>query len=82
MLSKNVRKHHIPNQIIGDVESSVMTRKIFRNDTWLLCEFRPKSVKDALYNEDSIQVMNEEIDQIEKNNTWTPIPRPKPFLRD
>ena len=37
----------------------------------------PKWVKYALENEDWIQEMNEEIEQIEKNNTWTLVPRPK-----
>lgn len=77
MLAKYVRRHHKPKQIIVDVESSVMTRKRLRSDTCLLCEFGPKSMKDALDNEDCIQPMNEEIEQIEKNNTWTVVPRPK-----
>ena len=36
----------------------------------------PKSVKDALQNEDQSKAMKEEIDQIEKNKTWTLVPRP------
>ena len=43
----------------------------------LLAEFEPRSVKDALENESWIEVMNEEIEYIEKNNTWTLVPRPK-----
>lgn len=54
MLAKYVRRHHKPKQIIGDVESSVLTRKKLRNETCLLCEFEPKLVKDALDNEDWI----------------------------
>lgn len=34
-------------------------------------------MKDALDNEIWIEDMNEEIEQIEKNKTWTLVPRPK-----
>ena len=54
-----------------------MTRKGLRSDTYLLCEFEPKYVKDALENEYWIQEINEEIEQIEKNKTWTLVPRNK-----
>ena len=45
--------------------------------TCLLAEFEPRNVKDALENESWIEAMNEEIEQIEKNKTWTLVPRPK-----
>ena len=45
--------------------------------TCLLVEFEPINVKDALENESWIEAMNEEIEQIEKNQTWTLVPRPK-----
>ena len=54
MLAKFVRRHHKPEQIIGDVESSVMTRKRLKDDIFLLYEFEPKLVKYALDNEDWI----------------------------
>lgn len=69
MLEKYVGRHHKLEKIIGDVESSVMSRKRLKDETLLICEFEPKSVKDALDNEDWIQVMNKEIDQTEKNKT-------------
>ena len=53
-----------------------MTRSKLRENTCLICEFNPRIIKDALENEDWINVMNEEIDQIEKNNTWTLVLRP------
>ena len=37
----------------------------------------PKSVKYALEDEDCSKAMEEEIEQIEKNKTWTLVPRPK-----
>ena len=54
MLYKYVRRHHKPDQIIGDVESSVMKRRQVKDDIFLLCEFEPKKVKYSLNNEDWI----------------------------
>lgn len=54
VLEKYVRRHHKPEQIIGDVESSIMTRRRLKDNACLLCEFEPKSIKDALDNEDWI----------------------------
>ena len=45
--------------------------------TCLLADFEPRNVKDALKNEIWIEDMNEEIEKIEKNKTWTLVPRPK-----
>ena len=77
MIEKYVRRHHKNDKIIGDVESSVMTRNKLKDDTCLLYEFEPKIVKDDLENKYWIQEMNEEIEKIEKNNTQTLVPRPK-----
>ena len=63
MLAKFIRRHHKPEQIIGDVESSVMTRERLKDDTCLFCEFESKLVKYALGNEDWIQEKNKEIEQ-------------------
>lgn len=54
-----------------------MKRKRLRSDTCLLCEFEPKSMNDALDNEDGTQEMNEEIQQIENDKIWTLVPMPK-----
>ena len=54
-----------------------MTRNKLRNDTSLLSMHAPKLVKDALDNVDRSKAMKEEIEQIEKNKTWTLVPRPK-----
>ena len=43
----------------------------------MLSEFEPRSIKDVLENEGWIEVMNEEIEQIEKNKIWSLVPRPK-----
>ena len=36
----------------------------------------PKNFEEANEDEDWIKAMNEELDQIEKNNTWDLVPRP------
>ena len=51
VLAKYVRRHHKLDQIIGDIESSVMTRRWLKDNTCLLCELKHKSIKDALDNE-------------------------------
>ena len=69
-------RHHAPDQNIGDKLEGTMTRSKLKV-TCLLIDFEPRSVKDALENESWIEAMNEEIEQIEKNKTWTLVPRPK-----
>ena len=36
----------------------------------------PKNFEESSEDEDWIKAMNEELDQIEKNNTWVLVPRP------
>ena len=76
MLASYVRRHHAPDHIIGDKFDGTMTRRKLKG-TCLLAEFEPKIVKYSLENESWIEAMNEEIEQIEKNKTWTLVPRPK-----
>ena len=52
-----------------------MKRRKPRTNTSLLSVLESKIVKDALDNEDWIQFMNEEIEHIEKNKTWSLVPR-------
>ena len=37
----------------------------------------PKFFEEARKEEDWVRAMNEELDQIEKNNTWELVPRPE-----
>ena len=53
-----------------------MTRNKLRG-AHFLSEFKPKNTKNALNDISWIRAMNEEIEQIEKNKTWTLVPRPK-----
>ena len=54
-----------------------MTRNRLRNDTCLLSIKEPEIVKVALEDVDQSKAMEEEIEQIEKNKTWTLVPRPE-----
>ena len=54
-----------------------MERRRSKSGTCLVSEVQPKIVKEELDNGDWITDMNEEIDQIEKNKTWSLVPRPK-----
>ena len=53
-----------------------MTKKKLKG-TCLLSTFEPKIIKEAINDEDWVSAMNEEIEKIERNKTWTLVPRPK-----
>ena len=75
-MAKYVRRHHTLDQIIGDKLKGTMTRSKLKG-TCLLTDFELRNIKDALENDSWIEAMNEEIEKIEKNKTWTLVPRPK-----
>ena len=75
-MAKYVRRHHAPDQIIGDKLEGTMTRSKLQG-TCLLADFEPRSVKDAFENESWTEAINEKIEQIERNKTWTLVPRVK-----
>ena len=74
VLARYFKRHHAPDQIIGDKSDGTMIISKLK-DTCLLAKFEPRNVKDALKNE--IEAMNEEIDEIENYKTWSLIARPK-----
>ena len=79
--SRIVEKNHPGNQIIGDKNKGVHTRrKLIKASEQYQVDFlsmiEPKNFEEASEDEDWIRAMNEEIDQIEKNNTWEFFPRP------
>ena len=53
-----------------------MARNRLRNESCLLSKFKPKTIYDALQDGDWYKAMEEEIDHIEKNKTWTLVLRP------
>ena len=52
-----------------------MTRNKLRNESCLLNQKEPKTVRDTLEDDDWCKAMEEEIKQIEKNKTWSLVPR-------
>lgn len=73
-----VRLNHYENQIIGDKNKGVMTRRrLAVEEVCLISKVEPKDVVEACKDENWIRAMEKELDQIEKNNTWELVPRPK-----
>jgi hypothetical protein len=75
-----VKKNHPENQIIGDINKGVQTRRKLIKDSKqshvsFLSMTGPKKIYEASKHDDWIRAMNEELDQIEKNNTWELVPR-------
>ena len=77
--SKRVQKNHPENQIIGDKEAEVETRRKLRfySEQAMLSVIEPKHFVESMKSKYWIKVMNGELDQIEKNHTWELVPRPK-----
>jgi hypothetical protein len=78
---RRVQKNHPSNQIIENKGVGVETRRRIRSPKQthlaLTLTIEPtyfeKARKDEFWN----KAMNEELDQIEKNDTWELVPRPK-----
>jgi hypothetical protein len=79
--SKRVRKNHPSDQIIGNKDARVETRrKIYSLEQIylaLLSTIEPKYFEEDNKDEFWNKAMDEELDQIEKNDTWELVPRPK-----
>ena len=75
-LAKYVRTHHPVDQIIGDKEAKPMTRSRVRSETCLLNKMEPRTISEALQDDGWYNAMKEEMEHIEKNKTWTLVPRP------
>ena len=78
-----IQKNHPSNQIIGDINEGIGTRKgrqlcsSQQAHIAFLATFEPSSFEEASQNEHWVAAMNEELDQIKKNNNWELVPRPK-----
>lgn len=75
VIPRYVRLNHPENQIIGDKNIGVQTRRKIRDRSCLISIVEPKTVREALKDDDWLKIMNEELDQTEKNNTWSLVPR-------
>ena len=78
-----VQKNHPPKQIIGDNSTGMETKRRKHTPTpehvhlSLISIVEPSSFEEAKMDKDWIKEMEEELSQIEKNDTWEPVPRPK-----
>ena len=74
-------KNHPSDQIIENKDVGVETRRRIRSPEQmhlaLLSTIEPNSFEEASKDEFWKKAMDEELDQIEKNDTWDFVPRPK-----
>jgi hypothetical protein len=79
--SKQIQKNNPSDQIIGNKDAGVETRRRIHSPEQmhlaLLSTIEPNSFEEASKDEFWNKAMDEELDQIEKNDTWELVPRPK-----
>jgi hypothetical protein len=79
--SKRVQKNHSSDQIIGNKDAGVETRRRIcspeQTHLALLSTIEPNCFEEASKDEFLNKAMDEKLDQIEKNDTWELVPRPK-----
>jgi len=71
--SRYVRKNHLETQILGEKEVGVQTRRTITGTSSylaLLSSTKPQNVNETCKDECWVKVMDEELEQIEKNHTW------------
>jgi FtsZ-interacting cell division protein YlmF len=79
--SRIIQKNHPASQIIGEKDKGVQTRRKLIKTTEqyhiaLISMLEPKNFNEASTYDHWVKAMNEELDQIEKNNTWEMVQRP------
>jgi hypothetical protein len=77
--SWRIVKDHPIDQILGDPSQGVNTRSSLRNvcnNMAFVSEIEPKNIEEAETDEFWLMVMEEELNQFERNNVWTLVPRP------
>ena len=73
-------RDHTEDLIIGDPSTGVQTRRETQNECLYSCflsKNEPKKIDEALQDPDWIIVMQEELNQFERNKVWELVPRPK-----
>jgi FtsZ-interacting cell division protein YlmF len=79
--SRITQKNHLESQIIGEKDKGVQTKRRIIKDTEqshmaFISMVEPKNFNEASEDVNWLKSMNEELDQIEKNDTWELSPRP------
>jgi len=73
-----VQKDHPKSHIMGDKNVGVKTRRQLPDvEQALLSIVEPNNFTEASKSDEWVKAMNEELDQIEKNETWELVPRPE-----
>ena len=76
--SRRIQKDHLESHTMGDKNAGVKTRRqILDVEKSLLSIVEPKKFTEANKSDEWVKAMNEELDQIEKNETWELVPRPE-----
>ncbi|KAI9191129.1 hypothetical protein LWI28_004008 [Acer negundo] len=75
-----VRKLRDKDDIIGDVREGVRTRRQIANQISYTCyttRIKSKKVDESLEDEFWVLAMQEQLNQFERNEVWTLVPRPR-----
>ena len=77
--SRITQKNHPEGLIIGNKSTGVQKRRqlLYQTEITLLSHIVPSSIKEVCKDDNWVNAMNEELDQIEKNQTWEIVPRPQ-----
>jgi hypothetical protein len=79
--SRRIQKNHPPYHIIGNKHVGIETRKrmcsLEQTHLALSSAIEPTCFEEACKDEFWNKAMDEELDQIDKNDTWELVPRPK-----
>jgi hypothetical protein len=80
--SRIIQKNHPASQIIGEKDKGVQTRRkliknIEQSHTAFISMLEPKNFNEASIDDHWINAMDDELDQIEKNNTCELVHRPE-----
>ncbi|KAK0600566.1 hypothetical protein LWI29_016181 [Acer saccharum] len=75
-----LRNLHYQEDIIGDLNEGVRTRNQIANQISYACytsQIEPKNISEAIVDEYWVGAMQDELNQFERNEVWSLVPRPK-----
>ncbi|KAK0587530.1 hypothetical protein LWI29_024466 [Acer saccharum] len=75
-----LRNLHYQEDIIGDLNEGVRTRNQIANQISYACytsQIEPKNINEAIVDEYWVGAMQDELNQFERNEVWSLVPRPK-----
>ena len=78
-----LRNLHYQEDIIGDLNEGVRTRRQLANQISYVCytsQIEPKNINEAIVDEFWVGPIQEELNQIERNEVCSLVPRPKDIL--